>query len=72
MIVTTKNKGTNFFIKIDLSDATHKGNQNNNIINNLKKKIGKCEKELRSEKSKNQTIVEKYKKQIETLNNKKK
>jgi len=40
------------------------------MINNLRKQIGKYEEELRIEKSKNQNIDEKYKKQIDTLNEK--
>ncbi|ORY15371.1 hypothetical protein LY90DRAFT_677555 [Neocallimastix californiae] len=44
--------------------------KNDDMINNLKKQIGKYEEELKIEKSKNQTIDEKYKKQIEALNDK--
>ncbi|ORX87548.1 hypothetical protein BCR32DRAFT_227877 [Anaeromyces robustus] len=44
--------------------------KNDDMINNLRKQLGKYEEELRLEKSKNQNIDEKYKKQIESLNNK--
>jgi len=40
------------------------------MINNLRKQLGKYEEELRLEKSKNQNIDEKYRKQIDTLNEK--
>jgi len=42
--------------------------KNDDMVNNLRKQLGKYEEELRLEKSKNQNIDEKYKKQIETLN----
>jgi chromosome segregation ATPase len=44
--------------------------KNDDIINNLRKQLGKYEEELKIEKSKNQNIDEKYKKKIEILNNK--
>ncbi|ORX45444.1 hypothetical protein BCR36DRAFT_118019 [Piromyces finnis] len=44
--------------------------KNDDMVNNLRKQLGKYEEELRIEKSKNQNIDEKYKKQINTLNEK--
>jgi len=44
--------------------------KNDDIINNLRKQLGKYEEELKIEKSKKKNNNEKYKKKIEILNNK--